>query len=72
MVNNVANININQQNTEQKRQAQNATKKKRRGNDAAVLNTGYLNDMYNSLIIPSDETVNDFCINDKKFLYKVI
>ena len=50
MVNNIANININQQNSEQKKHAQNATKKKKLGNDAAVLNTGYLNDMYNSLI----------------------
>lgn len=68
MVNNVANININQQTNEQKKHAQNAAKKKKLGNDAAVLNTGYLNDMYNSLIIPSEDSVNDFCINDKNFI----
>ncbi len=68
MVNNIANTNINQQNNEQKKHAKLAEKKKRHGNDAAVLNTGYLNDMYNSLVIPSDETVNEFCINDKLFL----
>lgn len=70
MVNNIANININQQNNEQKKHAQNVTKKKKLGNDAAVINAGYLNDMYNSLIIPSDEAVDEFCINDKLYLKK--
>ena len=51
MVNNIAGININNQNNEQKKHAQNLDKKKKLGNDAAVLNTGYLNEMYNSLMI---------------------
>ena len=68
MVNNIAGININNQNNEQKKHAQNLDKKKKLGNDAAVLNTGYLNEMYNSLIIPSDESVKSFCINDKVYL----